>query len=203
MPIPWQRPFQSIVAILITWVFGHLLARSGTFASTPLVDSLSLADLALLLSRCAILVLLLVLARQLQTVLPENGKGSSFLRAVLTPLAALIILLLGQNLLLEMVDPFLSRNGEQLLILVFWLAAVAATGWLIWRSYLHGPQLVAGLIALGHRFNQSREESRTCPHCGAHLKEAANYCAYCGAALTPRLENREQGRQPQVPDNPP
>ncbi len=191
MPVQWQKPFQSIVAILITWAVGHLLALTDTFASTPLLDTLSLADLALLFARIAILALLLVLARQLQTVLPKNGKGSSFLRAVLTPLATLIILLTGQNVVLEVLDSFLSHSGEQILILCFWLAALGCTGWLIWRSYLHGPELVAGFIALGHRFSQTREALKTCPQCGAHLKEVANYCGYCGAPLTSNLDGVE------------
>ncbi len=183
MPIQWQKPLQSIVAIFITWIVGYLIAQSSIFASTLIFRSLSLADLALLLTRITILILMLVLARQLQMVLPENGKGASFLRAILTPLATLIILLMGQNVLLEMLAPFLSSGGEKILILLFWLATLACTAWLIWLSYLHGPELVAGIIALGHRFSQVKQEMKICPGCGAHLKETTNFCGYCGTSL--------------------
>ncbi|HEB78018.1 MAG TPA: zinc ribbon domain-containing protein [Methylothermaceae bacterium] len=181
----WYKPLQSLVAIFFTWIVGSLVAGSDTFATTSLARGLSLADLAMFLTQLITLVLLLILVRQVQTALPENGRIASFLRALLPPLATLITLLLGQNLVLDMAEPFLSLSGERILVLLFWLAILASAGWLVWTSYNHAPELVAGLLALGGKLERWPHKLHTCPSCGAHLKDQGSFCGYCGASLTP------------------
>lgn len=181
----WFKPLQSLVAILFTWIVGSLVAGSDTFATTPLVRGLSLADLAMFLTRFITLVLLFILVRQVQAALPENGRIASFLRALLPPLATLLILLLAQNLVLDMAEPFLSLGGERILVLLFWLAILAGAGWLVWTSYNHAPELVAGLLALGGKLERWPHKLHTCPSCGAHLKDQGRFCGYCGTPLKP------------------
>ncbi len=180
----WFKPLQSLVAMLFTWIVGGLVAGSDTFATTSLTHGLSLADLARFLTQLVTLVLLFVLAGQVQAVLPENGRIASFLRAILSPLATLVILLLAQNLVLDLTEPFLGLTGKRMLVLLFWLAVLASAGWLVWTSYNHAPELVAGLLALGGKLENWPRRLHTCLACGAHLRDRGRFCGYCGAELT-------------------
>ncbi|BCX82029.1 hypothetical protein MIT9_P1611 [Methylomarinovum caldicuralii] len=179
----WRKPLQSLVAILFTWLIGVVVASSDLFAETPLLRGLSLADLALFLTQLVILVLLFVLARQIQAALPENGRIASFLRAILPPLATLVILLLAQNLILDIVAPYLALWGEHLLVLLFWLLVIATAAWLVWTSYCHAPELIAGVLAFGGKLGQLPKKLNTCPACGAHRRDDGPYCSYCGTRL--------------------
>ncbi|XSG83742.1 MAG: zinc ribbon domain-containing protein [Methylohalobius sp. ZOD2] len=182
MSSQWQKPLQSLVAMIATWILGMLVAQIPVFAH-PLVANLSLAEAVLYLTQFALLILFFILGRQIGAALPENGKTCSFLRAILTPLVVLIILGLGQETLLNLTSPYLSVTGERLLIVAFWLAILVSAGWLIWLCYTHASKLVAGIIALVDKLRHWRRQIRTCPACGAHLKEDFPYCPYCGAPL--------------------
>ncbi len=179
----WQKPLQCFIAILSTLLVGTLIANISNFSHTQVIKHLSLSELIIFLTQIAALVLLYLLAREIKEALPNNGKTSSFIRGILPATAALLILILGQDVIMDILAPYLSSKGERIVIFLFWLAILVSGTWFIWSSYIHGPQLVAGILALAHHFEQWGKQVTLCPACGAHVKDDMTFCSYCGAQL--------------------
>lgn len=185
----WQKPLQILIAIFFTLMVGTLIAKVPSFAETALYRHLDLADLIVFLTQLAALLLLYLLAREVKESLPKNGKICSFLRGILPPIAALLILILGEDVLMDILEPFLSITGERLVILLFWLAILASGVWLIWSSYQHGPELIAGIVAWARFFETWGKEITLCPACGAHIDKGVKFCGYCGAPIQSKGDN--------------
>lgn len=91
-----------------------------------------------LVSQSIALGLLMALAVSTYQQLPDNGRGSSFLRTILLPSAALIVIILGGKTFRTYGSPLILQIGSSLFAQAYTVALVACGLWLtiVWLRHL-------------------------------------------------------------------
>lgn len=135
----WNWVVPHIVGILAALLAGPILS-SLTVIQTYAIPSLSLNGAAAvrLVADIVALALLLSLAVNAFREIPDNGRGSSFLRRIVLPLAVLIVVIYGDKALRGIGFPLVERIGLTHYLWTYSFAIVASGLWLtaMWLSNL-------------------------------------------------------------------
>jgi len=128
--LPWVLPYAAgiLAALLVGPLLGNMAwVQSFDIPFTPVTgpDALRLVVDAVALG----LVISFTIAAHQQ--LPDNGRGSSFLREILFPLASLIIVIFGGNALRTAGLPLVQQIGASIFL---WSYAIALFGSGLWLT---------------------------------------------------------------------
>ena len=133
----WIIPQAS--GILAALLLGPLLSGMAwvEFFSIPLT-SVTGANAMRLVSQGIALGLLMSLAVSAYQQLPDNGRGSSFLRTIVLPSAALAVVIFGGKTLRTLGSPLIFQIGPSLFAQGFTIMLVASGLWLTiaWLRHL-------------------------------------------------------------------
>ena len=133
----WIIPHAS--GILAALLLGPLLSGLAwvEFFSIPLT-AVTGANAVRLVSQGVALGLLMALAVSAYQQLPDNGRGSSFLRTIVLPSAALAVLIFGGRTLRTLGSPFIHQIGLSVFAQGYTIMLVASGLWLTisWLRHL-------------------------------------------------------------------
>ena len=133
----WIIPHTS--GILAALLLGPVLSGMAwaEFFSIPLT-SITGSNAVRLVSQGIALGLIMALAVSGYQQLADNGRGSSFFRAIILPSAALIVVLFGARTLRSLGSPLIHQVGETLFIQGYTTVLLACGLWLTvaWLRHL-------------------------------------------------------------------
>ena len=181
----WIWAVQYGIAILLAIILGAILGSISLFEETILgVTGLAASDIVKFLGYGSALLLLWLFGRQAITLLPENVKAFSFLRRVIVPLVTLIVVLAGYQVMLLILDPFLSETAITIYKWVFVLFVIGSALWLAIECYRNSFLLIEAFTALkGTGQSTVSKTSTTCPKCGTTVSVGIKFCSQCGYSL--------------------
>jgi len=181
----WGWVAQYGVAILLALLLGAILGSIPLFKETALGDTkLNASRLVQFLGYGGALLLLWLLGRRAAFQLPEDGKGLSFMRHILTPLATLTVVSAGYQVLLLLGGPFLDKTGKTIYNWIFVIGIIGAALWLILAWFLRSAPLMESLETLGREEQSADPQSSVpCPKCRRPVATGMKYCGYCGTLV--------------------
>jgi hypothetical protein len=165
-----------LVAVLLAGGIGELALFKQTALGTP---KLSAAGLVRFLGYGGALVMLWLLGQRAAKQLRAAAGKTAHLGFLIVPLATLIALSVGYDVLLAILRPLLATSHRQVYNWVFVLGISASAVWLIVVLYQHSEGLIELLRTAQPR--ASRSEAK-CAACGAGLPQEAKFCPACGNA---------------------
>jgi hypothetical protein len=164
-----------LAAALLGAAIGELPVFKQTALGTP---KLPAATLARFLGFGGALVIFALLGHRAASQFRRSGNGTSHLAFLLLPLTALTVLSVGYDIVLAILQPFLSPANKNLYNWLFVLGISASAVWLVAALYRHSE----GLVKLV-KTARPRPPAASCEACGATLHEQAKFCAACGSAI--------------------
>lgn len=125
----WIIP--HVTGIVAALLLGPLLSGMAwvEFFSIPLT-AVTGPNAVRLLSQGIALGLLMALAISAYQQLPDNGRGSSFLRTIVLPSAALIVIIFGGKMLRTLGSPLILQIGPSVFAQTYTLVLVSCGFWL-------------------------------------------------------------------------
>jgi len=182
---PWGWVVQYGIAIVFALLLGAILGSILLFKETTLgATGLTASDVVQFLGYGSALFLLWLLARQAAIQIPEDGKGLSFLRHVVIPLATLIVVSAGYSVLRLVVSPFLDETSMTIYNWVFVLGIIGTALWLVLTGFQYSAPLIEAFATLGRtRQSGSPETSLSCPQCSEPVTTSMKFCSHCGQSL--------------------
>ncbi len=181
----WVWAGQYIIAMVLALILAAILGSIQLFAKTNIgATGVTASNVVRFLGYGGALLLLWLLAHTAATQIPEDGKGRSFVRHVIEPVATLIVVSIGYKVLLLLVGPFLGKTGTTVYNRVFVFGIVAAAVWLVWAGYRSSVSLMEAIAAL--RRSMPTDLSKplaACPQCGATVSTGMKFCSQCGQTL--------------------
>jgi hypothetical protein len=160
-----------LAAALLGAAIGELPVFEQTTLGTP---KLPAAALAKFLGYGAALVIFALIGHRAAGQLRRSGNGTAHFAFLLLPLTALIVLSVGYDVVLAILQPFFSPAHKNTYNWLFVLGISASAVWLVAALYRHSEGLV-GLLNPAHV-----QPPVSCDSCGAALHAQAKFCAACG-----------------------
>ena len=181
----WGWVGQYGVAILLALALGAILGNLSLFKETAVGDTkLSASRVVQFMGYGGALLLLWLLGRRAAMQLPEDGKGVSFLRHVITPLTTLIVVSAGYNVLLLLGGPFLDKTGKVIYNWVFVIGIVSTSLWLTLAWFLKSAPLMESLKVLERAGQPADPQSSfPCRKCQRPVASGMKFCSHCGASV--------------------
>lgn len=181
----WGWVGQYGVAIILALLLGAILGNLSLFEQTAVGDTkLTASRLVQFMGYGGALLLLWLLGRRVTMQLPEDGRGLSFLRHVITPLTTLIVVSAGYKVLLLLGGPFFDKTGKMIYNWVFVIGIVSAALWLTLAWFLKSAPLMESLKTLGQAGQSADPQSSfPCPKCRGPVASGMKFCGYCGTPV--------------------
>ncbi len=110
----------------------------------------------------------------------------SFLRQVDVPLATLIVVSAGYQVLLLLVGPFLNETATTIYNWIFVLGIVGAALWLAVTGCRSSAVLIETVAAPEH----AKTSASACLKCGVPVGVGQKFCSHCGQSLAPTVCRR-------------
>ena len=184
-----RRAAQYLVTIVAVLLVGYLLSILPVMIRLEFAGGLLAADLILFVSRLTALGLFFLFARHAMAAIRDEGGTLSFIRGIVEPTAVLVIVVIGQGLLWQVIDPFVGVNGKTVYFGVVITLIVMAGIWLVFRAYQQAPELVDAAQYLTAHFPKLMPEQRNrCSACGEKLSLGAKFCSHCGHKIEEALK---------------
>ncbi|MGR8930103.1 MAG: zinc ribbon domain-containing protein [Gammaproteobacteria bacterium] len=177
----WHKAIRLLVTLLIALLLGKLVSLLPVMGNLVLFRSITASNAVWFLAEISALCLFYFFARYAIESIPNKGGALYFLRGIASPLAMLVMVILIQDLIWQLLEPFVRHTGKTLFFGIASLAIIAVSVWLILKAYEHAGHLASGIGELGDvlsRLTQTRKSS--CPHCQAEISAKARFCDKCG-----------------------
>lgn len=176
----WSWIARYILVVVAALLLGLGIGELAVFKQTMLGNAkLSAAVLARFLGYGGALAVFWMLGLRAAGQLRGSAGPAASLGFLVLPLATLIVLGAGYDVLLALVGPFLGAAHRQLYNWIFVLGISGCAVWLV--VSLH--QSAEGIVELAKTLRPHvRAPGRACAACGAQLALAAKFCAACGKA---------------------
>lgn len=181
----WGWVGQFGIAILLALLLGAILGSLPLFAASIIAGTkLRASHMVQFMGYAGALLLFWRLGRRAAVELPEDGKGLSFLRHVITPLVTLIVVSAAYNVILMVIGPFLDKTVKPIYNWIFIIGIVGSALWLTVACLLHSAPLMASFQTLG-RVGQGAVQlpGVPCPQCGRAVAIDMQFCGRCGAPV--------------------
>lgn len=181
----WSWLVQYGSGIILALLLGAILGGIPLFKETSLGDTkLTASRIVQFMGYGSALLLLWLLGQRVAMELPEEGKGTSFLRQVIIPLVTLVVVSAGYKVLWLLVGPFLGQTGKTIYNWTFVVGIVGAAMWLAVAWFRHSPLLFESLQELERAGKRgARQPSLACPECGVPVAAGVEYCGKCGKRI--------------------
>lgn len=177
-----RKAAQYLITIICVLIVGAIISSLPVMQEISFDSGLFAADFSAFAAKLAALVLFYLFSRHSIAALPDNGGTISFIRGIAVPTAALVIIVLGQRLVWQILEPFISPSGETVFFIVALLAILTATVWLMFCAYRDSLYLIDTLQHYVVHFPRIKTDhkTRSCNACGKTTPGDAEFCPYCG-----------------------
>jgi hypothetical protein len=190
----WTWLLQYGVACFLALLLAGILGGTQLFQHTTLgASGPAASDIVRFLGDGAALLLLWLAAARAATALPDDRSWRSMLRHTLTPLATLVVVVVGYGVPLFVLRPVLNQTAMATYGWLFVLATMTAAVWLAVSAYQHAGGLDSTISRIARRraiplpatttatppATKTAEPDR-CRECGATLAADATSCPRCG-----------------------
>lgn len=183
----WEWAVPYAIGIFLALALGTILGGIPLFKQTALGGTrLTAADLVHFMGYGGALVGVWLLAQRAAVHLPKGSLVLSLLRQVDVPLATLIVVSAGYQVLLLLVGPFLNETAATVYNWIFVLGIVGAALWVA----VVGCRSSAVLIEMVGAPEHTVTSPSACPKCGVPVGVGQKYCSQCGQSLAPTVCRR-------------
>ena len=111
---PGHKAVQYLLAIVTILIMGKLITVIPVMDRLQLLDTYRAAEIVWFCAKISALALFYYFARFFIAAVPNNGSFLSFLRNIAAPLTILLIVILGQELLWQILAPFVHGIGKKI-----------------------------------------------------------------------------------------
>lgn len=183
-----RRAAQYLITILVVLPVGLLISLLPVMTEIKLAHKLMMADLVVVATKITALILFFRLAEHALAAIAEDGKVGSFVRGIGKPLTILLIVIIGQGLLWQVIDPFVEATGKKIYFVSVILLILAASAWLIFKAYQYAPYLLETAQYIRNPFAKvMAEKADPCPSCGYPVPKSVKFCSQCGEKMAEPL----------------
>jgi hypothetical protein len=173
----WSWIGQYAIVLAAAALLGAAIGELPVFKQTTLgTPKLPAAALARFLGYGGALLIFALVGQRAAGQLRQSGNSTAHLAFLLLPLTGLIVLSLGYDVVLAILQPFLGTAHKNLYNWVFVLGISASAVWLVAALYRHSEGLTELIRTV------PRRPPLSCGSCGAAIHEHARFCAACGSA---------------------
>src|SRR5919106_1000111 len=138
----WAGPYA--MAIFWTLVLGMLLSRVPLLKqSLSGPSTMAMSQIVRMVSYAGALFMVWMLSYRTTREIPDDGEGLAFLRAILRPLTAFIVVFVACRILLTMEAPFPRSAGRLSAHWIIVMAMATSAFWLTVSWILHSHTLIA------------------------------------------------------------
>lgn len=181
----WVWVVQYGITILLLLLLGSMAANITLFKETALTGTkLDASHLVEFLGYGGALAMVWLMGRKAAAQLDRDRTGFSFLRPLVTPLTALLVVSAAYKVLLVLLSPFLDKTDRLTYNWIFVALIVASTLWLILAWFLKSAPMLESLETANRNKQPMGDTiSLACPHCGTSTPAGMKFCGNCGVAL--------------------
>ncbi len=207
-----RRAVQLFITIVIILVLGNLITLVPVMHQLQVAGTFKAAEIIWFLAKLAALVTFFLFAHYLIEAIPNNGGILSFVKGIAEPLTVLLIVIMGQALLWQLLEPFVYGAGRTIYYSAAVILIVCVSVWLVLRAYRHALYIVDAVKKVGgilsrfipqqkivcekchaeisakasfcNQCGHKIQESFCCPKCGEGVSEGQSYCQNCGSTLS-------------------
>jgi hypothetical protein len=182
----WVWMVQYGITILLLLLLGSTAANIPLFKDTALIETkLDASQLVEFLGYGGALAMAWLMSRKAAVLLDRDRSGFAFLRPLVVPLTALLVVSASHKIALVLMSPFFSKADRLAYNWTFVVLILASTLWVILAWFFKSAPMLESLEAAG-REKQSIgvDPSPTCPHCRTTLPNGMKYCGQCGIAVS-------------------
>jgi hypothetical protein len=183
----WAWAGQYLITMALALLLGFILGILPLFREASIgTTGLTASNVIQFLAYASVLVLLWLLGRTASTQIPGERKELWFTRQLVEPLATLIVVIVGHQVLLLLLAPFLGGTGRSAYNWLFVLGSVGAALWLVLAGSSAWATLTGEPPVLRHPWpNPPSETPPACPQCGTPVRTNMKFCSQCGHSLAP------------------
>ncbi len=190
----YKKAAQLFITMIVVLILGKLITYVPVMNQLKLVDKFRAADITWFIAQFGALTVFYYCAKSFKEALPNNAEGHAFLKGIILPVAILIILIIGQALFWQLLEPFVSKLEKNIYFSLAILAMLAITVWLIFSIYRNSVVIV-NLACRGMAFFSRFIPSKviTCQSCNAIIDADVSFCNQCGNKVKEILSCKECG----------
>lgn len=175
------RAAQYLVTILIVLLVGYLISLLPIMSGLIIADRLAATDLVIFVTQMTALALFYLFAVCAVAALPKTGGALFFVKAITTPGALLIIVIIGQGVLWHVLEPFVGSTGKTVYYSIAILLIVLIGIWLVLVAFQNAPYLIDSMEDIKGTIPALPSlRTSACPECGQLSSRSAKFCCHCG-----------------------
>ncbi|MGY6276890.1 zinc ribbon domain-containing protein [Methylomonas sp. MgM2] len=178
---PWHQAVRLLVTLLIVLLLGKLVSMLSVMQKLVLFHTIKAGDAVWFVTEISALYMFYFFARFTIESLPKKGAFVHFLRGIANPLAILVMVILIQDLIWQLLAPFVSHTGKSIYFGSAILLIVAVSVWLVIKAYEYASHLAISLDQLGDAVSKQLQARKSiCSNCKAEVSSKAHFCDKCG-----------------------
>jgi Double zinc ribbon len=176
-----RRAAQLFITSVIILVLGKLITLVPVMHHLQLANTFKAAEIIWFLAKLTALGVFYFFARYSIEAIPNKGGALSFVRGIAEPLAALLIVIMGQALLWQLLEPFVHAVGRTIYYSAAIILIVCVSVWFVLRAYQHAFYIVDSVRKVGGLLSRFIPQQKiVCAQCHAEISTDVNFCSQCG-----------------------
>ncbi len=176
-----QRAAQHLLTLILILVVAKLISWIPVMNHLQLADTFTAAEIIWFSAKFAALIIFFYFSRATIAAIPARAGIASFLRNIAEPITLLVIVIISQELLWQLLTPFVKNTGETIYFSLAVLAIISASIWLVVKAYQATPYLFETQQNIGAYFARLiPNRHMLCTSCGQNIQSNAAFCCHCG-----------------------
>jgi len=173
-------------AALFLILLGSMAADIPAFTDTRLIDTkLNVSHLVEFFSYGAALVMVGLISRNFAVLLDRDRSGLAFLRPLVAPMTALVVVSAFNKILPILMDPFFAKTDRLIYDWIFVALTLLSSIWIILAWFFRSAPLLESTGAASQDVSSSRDIAASdCAYCNASMPAGMKFCGQCGASLS-------------------
>lgn len=189
-----QKAIQYFIAIIIILITGKLISLIPVMERLHLAGVYKAAAIVWFSAKLSALIMFYYFSRSTIAAIPNAGSFLSFFRNIAEPLTILLIVIVGQELLWQLLEPFVQGTGKKIYFSCAIILIVTISIWLVLRAYQSALYLFEVSQKITKYLSQFVSNStKTCMACGTKIKKSAIFCSNCGLKIAEKMSCSECG----------
>ena len=189
-----QKAIQYLLAIITILVIGKLITFIPVMSRLQIAGTYNAAEIVWFGAKLSALVMFYYFSRFFIAAIPNNGNILSFFRNVAEPLTILVIVIIGQELLWQLLEPFVQTTGKKIYFSLAILLIVTISIWLVLKAYQSALYLFDASQKIAKYFSRFiPNQNNTCIACGNKVMSNAVFCSHCGLKIAEQTSCLECG----------
>jgi len=177
----WHKAVQLLVTLLIVLFLGKVISLLPVMQKLVMFHTIKASNAVWFLAEISALCLFYFFARYTVESIPNKGGVLHFLRGIANPFTILIMVILTQDLVWQVLAPFVRHSGKTIYFSIAISIIVGVSVWLAFTVYKCANTVAASLGQLRYAVSKLIQPSKSiCDHCKAELSSKAHFCDQCG-----------------------